>query len=1112
VKQLRGSETAGSGKRHLNKTAQMISHITNLMRCANTVFRMQCRSRVWPALVLMILLGAGCSREAKKARYLERAERHYQAAQYDRAEIDYLNALRLDPGNEAANRRLGTIYFDQGRFPAAFLFLRRARQLDTNNVEVRVKLGLIFLSSRSFKEARGEALSVLADQPGNEDAVLMLADAAVAPQEIEDARQRIEGFHRQAGDRAAFHVALGTLALRQKDFGAAGTAFKRALALEPGSSAVQAALGNLYWAQSDLKRADDAFKAAAELAPLRSARRLKYADFKIKTGEMEAARRALEEISNKVPDRLPPLVRLAEIAFIEKKYKDCASLLEKIVRRDPVNYEGLMLSGRLNLAEGKAAKAIAEFERLSKSYPRVPQIAYHLGVAHLNNRDMAKAIASLNEAVNLDPNFSDAALLLAELNIKKGNAGLAVGALNRLIQQEPQNGQAHLLLANAYQAQRDLDAAVRVYRRMMELFPMNPQAPLFMGLVRVQQNKKTEAREAFEKAIEISPEYLPALEQLVHLDIADKQFDAVLQRVRKQVEQKPASAGLQLLLAKIFVAQRNLNEAEGVLLKAIELEPDTRAAYLLLAEVYFKANKHSQALDNLQRVLANNPKDVVALMQSAGIHTVTRDFNAARDAYERLLAANPNFAPALNNVAYLYSEHLGDLNKAYERARRARDLLPNDPAAADTLGWIHYQRGEYPLALSLLKESADRLPTEAEVIFHLGATHYMLGEEDPARIALQRALQLNTTFPGNEEAKRRLTVLSMDVLSADAKAVALFEKDAREHPLDPVVLARLAAIYERDGAVKKAAKAYENILELSPENVSAMANLARLCSDGPLQDLDRAFKLAKAARDAAPGDSSVLLVLSRIAFKRGDHPWAASLFEECIRQRPGDPEILHDLAWGYYSLGRIQEAEATMQSAVRTSGKFSRADSAKRFLAISALSRDPVKTKEAAAQIDQILKSDRDYLPALAAAGRIHEERGEAENAKRIYEQILDRHPHFAHANRRLAALYAENPSESQKAYDHAVKARATFPEDAEVTKVLGIVAYRRGEYAVAARWLKQSAEKLPGDGEVFYWLGMTCYRLKDETQSRQALQKALALNATGRFADDARRTLKELK
>ena len=62
------------------------------------------------------------------------------------------------------------------------------------------------------------------------------------------------------------------------------------------------------------------------------------------------------------------------------------------------------------------------------------------------------------------------------------------------------------------------------------------------------------------------------------------------------------------------------------------------------------------------------------------------NFPQARDAYEKVLSINPNFVPALNNLAYLDAERLNDLDKAYELARRARDLQGDDPAIADTLG------------------------------------------------------------------------------------------------------------------------------------------------------------------------------------------------------------------------------------------------------------------------------------------------------------------------------------------------------------------------------------------------------------------------------------------
>ena len=40
------------------------------------------------------------------------------------------------------------------------------------------------------------------------------------------------------------------------------------------------------------------------------------------------------------------------------------------------------------------------------------------------------------------------------------------------------------------------------------------------------------------------------------------------------------------------------------------------------------------------------------------------DFAKARDNYEKVLALDPNFTPALNNLAYIYSEKLNNLDRA----------------------------------------------------------------------------------------------------------------------------------------------------------------------------------------------------------------------------------------------------------------------------------------------------------------------------------------------------------------------------------------------------------------------------------------------------------------
>ena len=146
-----------------------------------------------------------------------------------------------------------------------------------------------------------------------------------------------------------------------------------------------------------------------------------------------------------------------------------------------------------------------------------------------------------------------------------------------------------------------------------------------------------------------------------------------------------------------------------------------------------------------------------------------KNFAAARDAYEKLLTVAPNFPLALNNLAVLYSEHLGQFDKAYDLAKKAREAAPNEPHIADTLGWILFKKGDYGNALRLLQESAGKLPDQPEIQFHVGMAHYMLGEEGPARVALQKAADASADFPGKDEARQRLALLAIDVGAAKSR-------------------------------------------------------------------------------------------------------------------------------------------------------------------------------------------------------------------------------------------------------------------------------------------------------------------------------------------------------
>jgi tetratricopeptide (TPR) repeat protein len=1064
------------------------------------------------ALFLTVATGSGCTQAARRARHLARANQYFDSGEMDKAEIEYLIVLKMDLANPQAIGRLGIIYYEQGRYGRAVPFLIKGKELAPEDLELRRKLAAIYLSAGKTKDAREEAGFVLDRRPEDDEAPLLLAEAAITTNAVAEAQERLKVALRKVGETAALDVGLAHLEQLRGDFQAVAADLQRAKALDPKSSSVFWAYGNLYFAQNDQKQADEAFKAAAELSAPRSPRRLAYARYKIRAGDLAAGKQLLQEITRKTPDYLPAWRWLAEIALAEKNYDQSADLIGKMLARDSLSYDALLLNGRLYLARADVDKAIGEFKKAVAAYPQAPEVHYQLAVGHLAKNEVGQAVISLNQALSLAPNYAEATVLLAEIKMRTGEVGAAIASLKSLVEKRPQFVQAQFLLADGYRAQGNFESAIEIYRAMEKLAPKNPDAPFFIGMTFLQEKKRDEARAAFGRAVELSPDYLAGVEQLVDLDIADKQYERALQRVQPLLDRNPKSAEVRLIQAKIFLTQQDLKGAEAALLKAVELKPESRTAHLMLARLYVDTHREQKALDDLRPFVEKNPKDAGAWLFIGMIQEQQKNYNAVRDTYEKLLAANPQYTPAMNNLAWLYAEHLGQVDKAYEIASKARELQPYDPFAADTLGWILYRMKQYPKALSLLQESAGKISKQPDVQLHLGLTYYMLGEEGPSRAALQRAQELNKDVTGHEEVDQCLVILAIDPGSAGPEARAMLDKRVAVTPDDPVARARLAAMDERAGNFDKAAEAYQSILAANPDNVGALVNLARLYSVH-WNDAHKAIEFAKSAYKIAPNDPAVSPLLGRLAFQTGDYKWAASLLQQASTQQPQNPEVLFDFALASYSVGQVSDAVLNAKSALQAGTGFSRADAATRFLDMIALADDLGQVTASSSRVQDILKSQPDYVPALMAMGAIEDRRPDIHAAEQIYEKVLSLYPDFGPAKRRLAILYAtDQPADNQKALQLAMQAREAYPADPEVAKALGIMMYRQGDYGRASGLLEESASSLTTDATLMYYLGMAQYRDNDQADCKLSLRRALELNLNDELSSTARQTLAGLK
>src|SRR5262249_32191857 len=127
----------------------------------------------------------GCTKQARANRYIAQAGRDFAAEQYDRAEIEYLNALKVVPLTPTAVSKLGVIYFIEGKLTRALAYLQKAVELEPENCEVRLKLAQTCRAFHKMKQARDEAVRILEKRPCDSDAWLLLVDSATSPKELE---------------------------------------------------------------------------------------------------------------------------------------------------------------------------------------------------------------------------------------------------------------------------------------------------------------------------------------------------------------------------------------------------------------------------------------------------------------------------------------------------------------------------------------------------------------------------------------------------------------------------------------------------------------------------------------------------------------------------------------------------------------------------------------------------------------------------------------------------------------------------------------------------------------------------------------------------------------
>jgi len=171
-----------------------------------------------------------------------------------------------------------------------------------------------------------------------------------------------------------------------------------------------------------------------------------------------------------------------------------------------------------------------------------------------------------------------------------------------------------------------------------------------------------------------------------------------------------------------------------------------------------------QALATYQQSLKDNPRDPSFYILMGELYESKRDWNDAKDSYQKALQIKSDDPLASNNLAYVMLQSGGNVDVALSLAQTARRGMPDSSNAADTLGWVYYQKGAYQSAIDLFDEALklrekSQAPEDPTLHYHLGLAYEKIGKPDLARQQLERVLKINPNYSDAADVKKELAQL-----------------------------------------------------------------------------------------------------------------------------------------------------------------------------------------------------------------------------------------------------------------------------------------------------------------------------------------------------------------
>ena len=475
--------------------------------------------------------------------------------------------------------------------------------------------------------------------------------------------------------------------------------------------------------------------------------------------------------------------------------------------------------------------------------------ALRLAQIRLASGDVTRGLADLEQLSAQDSTKIQADLALYATHLRKREYDKALAAVAAIEKKQPGNALNAELRGNVYLARYDLKEARKHFAKALELEPKRLSSARSLAIIDLQEGKAADARARYEKIIAAEPKNeqpLIALAEILALSGAPAaEVKSVLDRAvaaNGSVGRPAPRAGRALPPHRRQQGARSRRPA-----RPRPRFRTSRASSRRYGAMQLAGGEAAQARDTFTRLTQLVPQSPAPWLRVSEAHIAARDLRVGAGCATQG-AGDP---AGLRAGAGGAGDDVPDLRQARRGDRRSA------PAAARAAEGGHRLRAR------------GGAPRRAEEV-RRGDSADARG--DRATALARRSRRGNTRCSSRRAAR------------ADANAFA--DRWIKEHPKDAGFLALVGQQRQATKDNAGATAAYRAALEIEPDNVVVLNNLAWLLNE---QGRPEARDLAERAYRLAPLNASVVDTLGTVLLKQGDTARGVALLRQATNLAPQDP-------------------------------------------------------------------------------------------------------------------------------------------------------------------------------------------------------------------------------